>query len=506
MVAVPVEAARNGAIYNVPKATSSTSSSSVVSPVPPPTRRCPPPVNYKTRGVMPTRELQGQERESLLAALEKDRVAPSTAESRDSCLRTWTWYHERWYGSVLPVLPLTTHSIKAVAAQMKDAGYRTFPNYMTAAKAQHLELHHEWTTELAKARQDSIQSTQRGIGPARQCMEIPLSQLAELQLGKEPLTPAGPIHPMAWAVLSSFHILRGAESALALAESMHINRQSQTESWYLPVSKTDPQAVGCLRTWGCVCRPEMMEVLCPYHAALSLKEELARRFGDHDGNLPEGMPLFPSAGGGWCTKKGFVSTIKVMAERLNLPVLDLMNRSTLGEHVWRVTGARHLASVDVPLPVIKLLARWGSDVIDRYVAEAPLAALTRVYVDRVQAADAAARALAAAASALPAPPHRRSVLPPGSLGVDALGSSLLKPFVMSVTSHRKKVHLVSSPPSLGRTELGKTPCGWCYPASEHTLLCDFPADGSNCRQCGTDTMWGSVHALLSQLQSGYDSD
>ena len=43
MVAVPVEAARNGAIYNVPKATSSTSSSSVVSPVPPPTRRCPPP-------------------------------------------------------------------------------------------------------------------------------------------------------------------------------------------------------------------------------------------------------------------------------------------------------------------------------------------------------------------------------------------------------------------------------------------------------------------------------
>jgi hypothetical protein len=54
--------------------------------------------------------------------------------------------------------------------------------------------------------------------------------------------------------------------------------------------------------------------------------------------------------------------------------------------------ARHLAAVDVPLPVIKLLARWGSDVIDRYVEEAPLTALTRVYVDSVQAADAAARA------------------------------------------------------------------------------------------------------------------
>jgi hypothetical protein len=87
-----------------------------------------------------------------------------------------------------------------------------------------------------------------------------------------------------------------------------------------------------------------------------------------------------------------------------------------------------------------------------------------------------------------------------------MGGSLLKPFVLSITSHRKQVHLDSSPPSLGRTELGKTPCGWCYPASEYKLVGDVPADGSNSRQCGTDIMWGSVHAWLSQLQAGYDSD
>ena len=70
-----------------------------------------------------------------------------------------------------------------------------------------------------------------------------------------------------------------------------------------------------------------------------------------------------------------------------------MGRCTVGEHVWRVSGSRHLAALDVPTPIIMRLARWGSDVILRYIADAPLSALTRVYLDRLHLSNAALKAM-----------------------------------------------------------------------------------------------------------------
>ena len=48
-----------------------------------------------------------------------------------------------------------------------------------------------------------------------------------------------------------------------------------------------------------------------------------------------------------------------------------------------------LAALDLPQPVIMLLARWGSDAILKYVADAPLSRLTEAYLERVQAASVA---------------------------------------------------------------------------------------------------------------------
>ena len=45
----------------------------------------------------------------------------------------------------------------------------------------------------------------------------------------------------------------------------------------------------------------------------------------------------------------------------------------------RVSGARHLAEIGFDMLTIQLLARWDSAVIMRYVAEAPLGAITRRY-------------------------------------------------------------------------------------------------------------------------------
>ena len=66
-----------------------------------------------------------------------------------------------------------------------------------------------------------------------------------------------------------------------------------------------------------------------------------------------------------------------MACDQSVDLQDEMGRFIAGEHVWRVSGARMLARASIALPQIKLMARWGSDVIMRYVADAPLANIAR---------------------------------------------------------------------------------------------------------------------------------
>jgi hypothetical protein len=502
IVPVPVSAVRRS--INVPPSQASSSVARNVNTIPPPIRRNPPPVNYKTRGEMPTHNLYDAERLHLLEDLDKDVLAPSTRESREANFRTWTTFHIRWFGSHVPVLPLSTESMRAVASQMKAAGYRTYPNYVVAAKGKHCEAH-VWSDALVRCRAECIQSTQRGIGPARQCLEIPLVALARLSLSSEPLVPSGPICPGAWATLASFHMLRGAESALALATSLVVDDKALTESWYLPVSKTDPQAAGCLRSWGCVCHIAAEFQLCPYCSARVLKAELVKRFGDDAGALPEGLPLFPTAEGSWCSKAGFVATIAEFTALLGLEAVDLLGRNTIGEHAWRITGARHLAALDIPVSTIQLLARWGSDTVERYVAEAPLMALTRIYKEK-----SLGRGSSTASSSQDALGDCKVValvdlvgamslaVPPPASGVSS-SAELLTPFVSSITG---KVHLVSLPPRLAKTVLGKTPCGWRYVEAEHTLLASIPTAAKCCERCGSPTVWGSVHAVMSQLLAG----
>ena len=47
------------------------------------------------------------------------------------------------------MLPLTEHSIAAVAAMMKRGKYRAFPNYLSIAKAMHITDGYQWSLRLA---------------------------------------------------------------------------------------------------------------------------------------------------------------------------------------------------------------------------------------------------------------------------------------------------------------------------------------------------------------------
>ena len=514
LIAVPVALARRPVVAQPPtnrgtpakSAPSAAASSSSSSAAP----RLVQTTSYTVRGTLPSEALSDADRNALLQALEADTVAQSTAAARASAVRTWSLLHLRWFGLTTPVIPVSCDSMRAIAAQMKSSGYRSFPNYVTALKALH-KKEFPWSGELDDCRRECEASTQRGIGPTRQSLELPVSELSSLGLTHEPLVPDGPACPALWATLSAFHVVRGAESACALASSLRVCTSTATETWSLPISKTDPQAVGCQRSWGCVCSGEVgtsPRRPCPYHAALDHMAYLAREFGNEEGLLPAGLPLFPNCSGGWCTRAGFIGTIAALAARLKVPTTDDLGRSTIGEHVWRISGSRHLAALDVPIPIIKLLARWGSDTVMRYIADAPLSALTRVYLDRVRASDDALKGLLAAglpAAGIPAAARRQGDTPACLPAVAPPRPSLseLKPFVVSATG---KVHLVSLPPLLAALGTTKCPCGWNFVLSDHRLISALPPDARKCLMCAPRAVWLDAEALAGVLTVASDSD
>ena len=394
-------------------------------------------------------------------------------------MNTLRMFHVRWFGSSIELLPLTTEKTYCVAAQFKAQGYRSFANHIDTVSDAHKEQY-PWGDELDRARRRSLQSTQRGIGPSRQCFEVPISDVHSLLLPADPLVPAGPICPGEWAVVSAFHMTRGAESSCARADSVSINEASKTYSWKLPVAKEDPQATGCVRSWGCVCNA-LVSGPCPYHAMLTLRREALSRFGQN-GCLPPDLPLFPDSDGNWVTRRGFIATLESLAASVGVPLRDELGRCTAGEHVWRVTGARHLAALDIPTAIIMRVARWGSSVVFRYLADAPLSALTRIYVDKVRLNSQASAALIASSAVSGSSPAGASA---ENLLEDALQDDD-GPSVYGWVRHRitHKVHVIASiAEGFAGEEETLTLCKWhANPRTTQHLLA-LPADARLCTDC-----------------------
>jgi len=271
-----------------------------------------------------------------------------------------------------------------------------------------------------------------------------------------------------------------------------------------------PQATGCSRTWGCVCTSASRGALtaCPFHSAAALLGHRQTRFATTGSSLPADLPLFPGRDGGWCSRDGFLGAIAELARRLSACTTDSLGRNIVGEHTWRVSGSCHLASLDVPLPIIRLLARWGGDTIMRYVQDAPLSSLTRLYLDRVAAADGAVRGIAAAAQATAssASPTISPVLTPAesasAFAVDPLLDAdvpepLVSPPFFRRAGPRTKVHMVSLPPRLG-VKGDQLPCGRQYTESG-VFSSAVPINLPLCDKCGSLRLWATAMAIASSI-------
>ena len=155
---------------------------------------------------------------ALVAALVSDRVARSGIGSSASLLKTWTSFHALAFenaGAWVPLLPITAVILQAVGALFKSGGYRSFANYLSAAKAMHIEAGYEWTQLLAHTATWVTRSVLRGIGPSRQSCSFLFANLCGLDCLPGPLVTNGPQQPQHLAILATLFLLREVEASVA---------------------------------------------------------------------------------------------------------------------------------------------------------------------------------------------------------------------------------------------------------------------------------------------------
>ena len=268
--------------------------------------------------------------------------------------------------------PVTADSIIRVGSLFKKAGYRSFPNYLSAAKTRHIEgpPPAEWTQLHDHTGKWVSRSVLRGIGPARQSCPFHFKRLCSLPRQSQPLVEGGPMQPVHLALLSSLFLLREVESGTAKVSAWSFDHGDKEITWNLPGSKTDPMALGTARTWGCLC--ELKDFACPYHLAVDHHQWLDahpahRSFGDY--------PLFPTVCGNHPLKTKVVDTFERLAELLQQPLQSPDGLRLFGGHTARVTGAQAFALEGLEVNKIRILARHSGDTILRYVADVPLRTL-----------------------------------------------------------------------------------------------------------------------------------
>ena len=129
-------------------------------PTPSSRRALAPAINHTIGGRACFEPLSDSDRRELLQELEEGVLAASSRSTFEAQLRTWERLHLRRFGDGVGTWPLSVDSLRAVTAQLKGAGFRSAPGYVSAAKRRHVELGFEWTAELTFVLRDCLSSTQ----------------------------------------------------------------------------------------------------------------------------------------------------------------------------------------------------------------------------------------------------------------------------------------------------------------------------------------------------------
>lgn len=337
----------------------------------------------KALGLSATAEVD--QKKLALEDLDRDVSASSAKGPQDSLSKTFILYHQAWYGSEVDPFPLTGEKIWRVAASLKRGKYRAASNYLFRAKDEHEDRGHEWSRRLQRTMKRAIRSCERGIGPAKQAGVIDIVAAVNLGLNCQALVPQGPLSPIVMLTIGCFFGNREIELSLGRFSSFKVSDSKDRLTVHLPVSKTDPCALGCHRSWGCTC-VSLMTWPCPLCGWIAHSEMLRLKFGDVV--FDQDFPAFPNEDGQFISKTSVVETFEAIANTLTMPLVTETGRRVFGAHTMRVSGAIHLTHIGLEIFFLQILFRWKSNIVLRYASEAPLAKLTNKYKSAVESHNA----------------------------------------------------------------------------------------------------------------------
>ena len=245
-----------------------------------------------------------------------------------------------------------------------------------------------------------------------------------------------------------------------------------------------------------MCRPGEVWP-CPYHALLDHRDRCVEHFGI---DAVPGLSVFPTVDGRVVDKKRVVEALVHVASKLGIDTHDRDGACLFGGHSLRVTGAQWLASMGVPLLTIQLLARWASDVILHYVAEAPLCKLTDTYrrvaggvelgvvVDGiVNGCEAMRNRIADMGARIEAMVVEEADIRK-QLATTAAKITDTNDFSYVASEGRgRNTHVIVTRPLVGvPPQMWKTRCGWRFGLSTHTLLKACGPVDKLCTSCRPD--------------------
>lgn len=208
--------------------------------------------------------------------------ASSTSATKNALFSLWMRLCQR--RGVAP-LPLTAEVILINSGILKEAGYKMVVAYLSEAKDRHVRSGFLWTAELQATFQDVKRASKRAQGETKRAEEVRYEWWEWLikTCGWRPLAHAAaddaPVDPMDMIVGQNF-LLREVELSSIFLDRwcIRLDRHAKTIGLFLPVSKCDQEGSGVLRTLGCSCKT-VLDVLCPYHAALRVVDLQLCRFG-----------------------------------------------------------------------------------------------------------------------------------------------------------------------------------------------------------------------------------
>ena len=110
--------------------------------------------------------MDGNLRRQAQQELEDDFYAITTRAPREARLVTWQKFHVWWFGEDIPVLPLTVSKICRISALFKAGSYKSYKNYISTIKDQHIAEGYPWDDQLWRITQKCTKSVLRGLpGP-----------------------------------------------------------------------------------------------------------------------------------------------------------------------------------------------------------------------------------------------------------------------------------------------------------------------------------------------------